>query len=127
MSRPKHITVTAPPGRRTPVHDKDGVEPGGGQLFVTEDDVARIQYSQTTIRSINRGDLVACNMDGTPVASVDLAASTSESEEHGVKWPTAKKRALLEAERVKENAEAKKPDPTTLDKAPAAPKKGGPQ
>jgi hypothetical protein len=75
-----HVTVIAPPERRTPVDAADGVEPGGGPLYVTADEVRRIKYSHTTIRSIGRGDLILCNMDGEPVASVDLAAAPVELE-----------------------------------------------
>src|SRR5678815_4684752 len=78
MALPTHVTVTAPEGRRTPVHHEDGVEPGGDLLVVTPDVVRRVRYSHTTLRSIGRGDLILCNMDGTPVDSVDLAAAPDE-------------------------------------------------
>lgn len=64
MPRPDYITVTAPPGRATPIHKDDGVDLLGGQLQVTEADVCRVRYSQTVQRSINRGDLITCTSDG---------------------------------------------------------------
>lgn len=72
LSIPK-VTVTAPEGRRTPIDRHDGVEPGGGQLQVTHEHVCRVRYSHTIQRSIARGDLILCNMDGEPVASVEAA------------------------------------------------------
>lgn len=78
MALPTHVTVTAPEGRRTPVHRDDGVEPGGGQLVVTHEAVRRVRWSQTTMRSRGRGDLILCNMDGGPVDSVDLAAAPED-------------------------------------------------
>lgn len=78
MALPTHVTVTAPLGRRTPVHSEDGVEPGGGPLYVTHEHVDRVRYSHTTLRSIGRGDLVLCNMDGNPVDSWELAAAPEE-------------------------------------------------
>lgn len=77
MPDPTHITVTAPPGRKTPVHGRDGQEPGGGLLYVTNDVVARIRYSQTTRRSIGRGDLVPCDMNGA-ATTVTLAAAPDD-------------------------------------------------
>lgn len=76
-----HVNVTAPEGRRTPIDHNDGVGPGGRQMHVTSDVVARVAWSQSTYRSAARGDLILCNMDGTPVASADLAASPSEHED----------------------------------------------
>ncbi len=73
-----HITVVAPEGRLTPIHHLDGVEPGGGQLQVNHEFVRRVRYSQTTRRSIARGDLIPCDMNGTAVASVELADAPSE-------------------------------------------------
>lgn len=78
MALPTHVTVTAPEGRHTPVDAADGVEPGGGLMYVTPDRVRRVRYSHTTLRSIGRGDLVLCNMDGAPVESVALAACPEE-------------------------------------------------
>jgi len=88
MPAPSHITVTAPPGVTAPIHPSDGHEPGGGQLRVTYDVVARVRYagSQSIRRAIARGDLIPCNMDGGPVASVDLAACPEEHPE-GAKRP----------------------------------------
>lgn len=78
MPNPTHITVTAPPDRVTPIHKDDGQEPSGAQLRVIAGRVARVRYSQTTRRAIARGDLIACNMSGAAVASVDLAAAPDE-------------------------------------------------
>lgn len=78
MALPTHVTVTAPPGRRTPVDAKDGVEPGGGPLYVTAERVRRVRFSHTTHRSIGRGDLILCNMDGAPVAMVDQASAPDD-------------------------------------------------
>lgn len=90
MTAPSHITVTAPAGVTTPIHPTDGHEPGGGQLRITSDVVARVRYagSQSIRRAIARGDLVPCNMDGAPVASVDLAWCPEEPPQGG-KWPKA--------------------------------------
>lgn len=90
MTAPSHITVTAPPGVTAPIHPTDGHEPGGGQLRVTSDVVARVRYagSQSIRRAIARGDLIPCNMDGALVASVDLAACPQEMPE-GTKRPRA--------------------------------------
>lgn len=81
MARPTHVTVTAPEGRRTPVASEDGIEPGGGQLQVTHGAVRRVRYSQTIARSIGRGDLLLCNMDGKLVESADLAAAPKDLED----------------------------------------------
>lgn len=78
MALPTFVTVMAPEGRQTPVHHEDGVEPGGGQLVVTGDRVRRVRWSQTTMRSRMRGDLILCNMDGTPVDSVELAVAPAD-------------------------------------------------
>ena len=80
MNDPEFITVTAPPGKVTPVHKDDGREPGGGQLRVTADVVVRVRLrdSHTMRRSIARGDLIPCNMDGAQVASAHLAAAPDE-------------------------------------------------
>jgi len=80
MAVPSHITVTAPPGRMTPVGRRDGVEPGGGQLRVVDGEVVRVRFagSSSVRRSIARGDLIMCDMNGAPVASADLAAAPAE-------------------------------------------------
>lgn len=88
-----HVTVTAPEGRRTPVYERDGVEPGGGPLYVESDFVVTVGYSHTTIRSINRGDLVLCDMNGAAVASAELASSIGDLQ--GIK--TLIKRAAVAA------------------------------
>lgn len=76
---PAYITVTAPSGRRTPIHHEDGTEPGGGQLCVVAGEIIRVRYagSQTIRRSIGRGDLIPCDMNGAAVG-VALAASADE-------------------------------------------------
>lgn len=76
---PTHITVTAPEGRTAPVHPSDGVEPGGAQLRVTSDDIARVRFlgSGAIRRSIARGDLIPCDMNGATV-DVDAAAAPAE-------------------------------------------------
>lgn len=75
---PTHVTVTAPEGRLTPVHTRDGIQPGGAQMVVQAGFVERVAYSQLTMRSINRGDLVLCDLNGASVASADLAAAPNE-------------------------------------------------
>ena len=86
MSDPAFITVTAPPGRRTPVHKDDGAEPGGGQLCVVEGEIVRVRYakSQSIRRSITRGDLIPCDMNGAAVG-VSLAACPRELPEGRIK------------------------------------------
>lgn len=80
MPDPSHITVTAPPGRTTPVHRTDGTEPGGALLCATPGTVIRVRFagSSTVRRSIARGDLIPCDMNGAPVASAQLAAAPDE-------------------------------------------------
>lgn len=78
MPTPTHITVTAAPGRLVPIHSADGVEPGGGQLRVSDAHVARVRWSQGIRRAINSGDLVPCDMNGVSVASAELAAAPRE-------------------------------------------------
>lgn len=78
MSSPTHIMVTAPSDRVTPIHAADGIEHSGAQLRVTAGRVVRVRYSQTTRRAIARGDLIACNMAGAAVSSIDLAAAPDE-------------------------------------------------
>lgn len=77
MADPTHITVTAPDGRRTPIHSDDGVEPGGGQLYITAGSVRRVRYSQAIRRAINRGDLVPCDANGAQCA-IALAAAPDD-------------------------------------------------
>ena len=83
MPTPTHITVTAPPGRVTPVDRRDGAEPGGGQLRVIDGVVVRVRFagSGAIRRSIARGDLIPCDMNGAPVASAELAAAPTELPE----------------------------------------------
>lgn len=78
MAPVTHVTVTAPEGRMTPVAAQDGAEPGGNPLHVTSDDVARVRYSHTTIRSLARGDLILCDLNGSSVASVELASCPTD-------------------------------------------------
>lgn len=78
MPDPTHITVTAPPDRVTPIHEADGIMPGGGQLRVTAAFVDRVRYSQSVRRAIARGDLIPCDMSGSAVPSAHLAASPEE-------------------------------------------------
>jgi hypothetical protein len=80
MPAPSHITVTAPPGRMTPIHTADGAEPGGAQLRVVEGEIVRVRYagSQAVRRAIVRGDLIMCDLNGAPVASAELAASAAD-------------------------------------------------
>lgn len=80
-----HIYVKCPPGRLTPIHKDDGIEPGGGVMYVKPGEVRRVRYwigndrtSQTVRRSVNRGDLVLCNMDGVEVESFEAAAAPDE-------------------------------------------------
>lgn len=80
MSRPTHILVTAAPGRLVPVHDRDGREHGGGRLFVEGAHVRRVAYSQDIRRSIGRGDLIPCDMNGA-ATTVELADSNTSLHE----------------------------------------------
>lgn len=73
-----HVLVTAPEGRSTPVCEKDGREPGGAQLVVVAGEIRRVKFSHTTIRSVNRGDLILCNMDGKVVKSFEAASSPKD-------------------------------------------------
>lgn len=82
MSKPSHITVTAPPGRLTPINPKDGRAPGDHLMYVEPGKVRRVAYSADVARAIAAGDLVPCNMDGARVASADLAAAPDHID-HG--------------------------------------------
>lgn len=75
-----HINVTAPEGRVTPIHHTDGASPGGGQLRVTSDVVARVRWlgSQNIRRAIKSGDLIMCDMNGAHVPSAEAAAAPAE-------------------------------------------------
>lgn len=110
MAIPTHIYVTAPPGRVTPMHHDDAVEPGGAQLLVRPGQVRRVRYwrpdgstSQTIRRSRNRGDLVLCNMDGTPVDSFEAAAASADELDGGLREITVKPTTvqLAEMDRVR--------------------------
>lgn len=76
---PEYITVTAPSGRLTPIHKLDGIEPGGGLLYARPGEIIRVRCakSQAIRRSIGRGDLIPCDMNGAAVG-VELAASAEE-------------------------------------------------
>lgn len=87
-ARPTHIFVTAPPGRVTPIHRDDGIEPGGAVMYVRPGEVCRVRYwigdertSQTVRRSVNRGDLILCDMNGALVDSFELAAAPDDNVE----------------------------------------------
>jgi hypothetical protein len=77
---PTHIMVTSAPGRLTPIHKDDGQEPGGGLLHADDKTVIRVKYSQAIRRSITRGDLIPCNLDGVSCA-VERAAAKDELPE----------------------------------------------
>jgi hypothetical protein len=47
-------------------------------MYVEFGKVRRIAYSQTTRRSVRRGDLILCDLNGAPVASYELAAAPQE-------------------------------------------------
>jgi hypothetical protein len=83
---PSHITVTAPLGRVCPVHGSDGVEPGGAQLRVTPDDIARVRYagSGSIRRAVVRGDLIPCDMNGAP-CDIFAAAAVNDLPGGGAK------------------------------------------
>lgn len=78
MTHPTHVHVKAPEGRLTPVHKDDGTEIDGGQLLVKHGEVRRVRWSQTTLRSWGRGDLILCDMNGNAVQSAELAAAPDE-------------------------------------------------
>lgn len=93
MPDPSHITVTAPQGVTTPIHRLDGSEPGGGQLCVRAGEIVRVRYagSQTVRRSIGRGDLIPCDMNG---ASVGVALAFAPDELPGGRVIIAERLAL---------------------------------
>lgn len=65
MAEDKFITVTAPEGVTSPIHPNDGSDPNKpAGLQVTSGMVARVRYSQDIRRSIARGDLIPCTIDG---------------------------------------------------------------
>lgn len=72
-----HVTVTAPEGRRTPIHESDG-KAGTEQLQVVPGIVDRVRWSRLTSRAVGRGDLILCDLNGAPVASVELADAPDE-------------------------------------------------
>lgn len=75
---PTHITVTAPEGRKTPINPNDGADPNAHLLFVDAGTVAKVRYSSDVRRSINRGDLIPCDLDGHAVDSIDKAEAPAE-------------------------------------------------
>ncbi len=77
MPDPTHITVTAPPGKLTPIHRDDGAEPGGGLMYVASGEIRRVRLSQAIRRSIARTDLIPCDMNGAGVG-IALAAAPDE-------------------------------------------------
>jgi hypothetical protein len=79
MSNPTHVHVTAPEGRRTPIHRNDGIESNGGQLHVESAEVRRVVFSQDVRRAVARGDLVLCNMHGV-ACDLDKAGAPDELE-----------------------------------------------
>jgi hypothetical protein len=80
MTAPAFILVTAPPGRVVPIHRLDGAGLSGVQLQVVDGEVVRVRFagSQTVRRSIARGDLIPCDMNGTEVPTFELAAAPDE-------------------------------------------------
>ena len=64
---PDYITVTAPEGRKVPVHPNDAAEIGGTLHHVEAPHVSRVRYSSEVRRAITRGDLIPCTIDGHPV------------------------------------------------------------
>lgn len=74
MNHPTHVTVTAPDGRLTPIHPDDGVGLGGAPLRVDSARVARVRWSQTTRRAVERGDLILCTRAGKAVPTAREAA-----------------------------------------------------
>lgn len=80
MAAPEYITVKAPPGKTTPIHPSDGHPISGPLLIALPDRVIRVRFagSQNVRRSIGRGDLIMCDMNGAPVSSAELAASPDE-------------------------------------------------
>lgn len=76
---PTHIKVTAPQGKLTPIGQADGRLPGGGSLRVHDGIICRVRYSQDIRRSIARGDLIPCDMNGADVGvHLDDAAAPED-------------------------------------------------
>lgn len=100
---PTHITVTAPLGKLTPIHDDDGRHPGGIPLRVSAQYVDRVRFSQSIRRSIARGDLIPCDMNGAACV-VELAAAPEELPggriDLSVQMPRLVDRAAAEFSRV---------------------------
>lgn len=67
MSNPTHVTVTAPPGRLTPIHPNDGVDLAGHPLRVRPGEIRRVRWSENTRRAVARGDLILCDRAGKEV------------------------------------------------------------
>ena len=66
---PTHILVTAPEGRKCPIHPSGGSDVGG-LLYVEHGRVTRVKYDQDLRRSIARGDLIPCKLDGSPISTL---------------------------------------------------------
>jgi hypothetical protein len=84
MAETVFITVTAPAGRMTPIHERDGREPNGSQLRVEHGTVCRVRASQTVMRSVMRGDLLLCRVDGTLVTALADAIAPESMETHKI-------------------------------------------
>jgi len=67
------VYVTAPEGRRTPIHRDDGREPGNKQLHVLPGTVSRVRWSQHTRRAAGRIDLVLSKRNGMPAQTFEEA------------------------------------------------------
>jgi len=80
MAIPTHITVTAPPGRLTPIHPNDGTDPGGHPTKAVAGVVKRVRFSQTIRRAIARGDLIPCDLDAGAVSGPSAAAAPDDLE-----------------------------------------------
>lgn len=74
----RYVRVTAPEGRRTPIHEDDGVDVGAVMLYVEPGSIRRVRWSQTVRRARNRGDLILCDMNGNRVDTVDLAEQVED-------------------------------------------------
>lgn len=73
---PTHITVTAPEGRKTPIHPNDGSDPESPTLmFVEHGTIARVKYSADVRRAIARGDLIAVDGDGAHTTDLEKASA----------------------------------------------------
>lgn len=82
---PEYITVTAPKGRKAPIHPSDGSDPEGGLLFVTDERVCRVRYSGDVRRALRDGDLIPVkleeNIDSKGVATYRVTKGRASVEE----------------------------------------------